>query len=272
MRQREFLEDCRAVAILTALGIPALAVAEGDVPFVPTPHETVRAMLEAADVQPDDLVIDLGSGDGRIVIAAARDFGARAIGVELNDDLLEQSRQNAQRAGVGENVEFLDQDLFETDLRPASVLTMYLLPGVNLELRDKILRQMRPGARVVSHDFAMGDWEPDATVEVGSDTVYLWIVPARVEGAWSLTLPTEQGPQQAFMKLEQSFQNLRGELISNGQSLPIERAIMVGDAVWMELTNATVPAQPLRFQGRVNGSKIIGVLEGQPLVLSRADT
>lgn len=155
------------------------ALAGKDVPFVPTPPAVVEGMLKAAEVGPNDLVIDLGSGDGRIAIMAAEKFGARAVGIELDPALLKESRENAKRAGVADRVEFREQDLFDADLSGATVLTMYLLPSVNLKLRDKILRDMKPGARVVSHDFAMGDWPPSKTMEIGSSTVHLWIVPER---------------------------------------------------------------------------------------------
>jgi SAM-dependent methyltransferase len=181
-----------------ALGAIVLALCAGsagsaasqdlDVPFVVTPDHVTRAMLELADVKPGDFVIDLGSGDGRIVIVAAKHYGARGLGVEIVPDLVEKSRDNARRAGVAERVEFREQDLFETDLSRATVITMYLLPDVNLKLRPR-LQALKPGTRIVSHDWDMGDWKPDRMVTIdvpdkpyGLEKVsrlYLWTVPPR---------------------------------------------------------------------------------------------
>lgn len=178
-----------ALAFAAAL---ALAASE-DVPYIVTPDNVTLAMLEAAKVGPRDRVIDLGSGDGRIVIVAAKRFGARGLGVEIVPKLVEESRENARRAGVESRVEFKEQDLFATDLRDATVITMYLLPEVNLELRPKVLA-LAPGTRIVSHDWDMGDWKPDRTVTVDApdkkiglekkSRVHLWIVPAQVAGSW----------------------------------------------------------------------------------------
>ena len=175
-------------AIVLALGAGGTAAQDLDVPFVVTPDHVTRAMLELANVKPGDFVIDLGSGDGRIVIVAARHYGARGLGVEIVPDLVEKSRDNARRAGVAERVEFREQDLFETDLSRATVITMYLLPDVNLKLRPR-LQALKPGTRIVSHDWDMGDWKPDRMVTIdvpdkpyGLEKVsrlYLWTVPPR---------------------------------------------------------------------------------------------
>jgi SAM-dependent methyltransferase len=166
---------------------PAQAL-DTDVPFVVTPDNVTREMLKLAGVKAGDFVIDLGSGDGRIVIVAARQFGARGLGVEIVPELVEKSRDNARRAGVADRVEFRVQDLFATDLSPATVITMYLLPEVNLQLRPRLLA-LKPGTRIVSHDWDMGDWKPDRVVTVDApdkpigreklSRLYLWTVPAR---------------------------------------------------------------------------------------------
>jgi SAM-dependent methyltransferase len=148
-----------------------------DVVFVPTPPAVVHAMLEVATVTPDDLVMDLGSGDGRVVIAAARDFGATAIGIEIDAELIEQARENAREAGVADRVQFLQQDLFQADISKASVVTLYLMPMLNLKLRPRLFRSLQPGTRVVSHAFDMGDWKPDKELVVEGRHVYLWVVP-----------------------------------------------------------------------------------------------
>ena len=148
------------------------------VPFVPTPQDVVDKMIELAEVKKGDTVYDLGSGDGRIVITAAKK-GARAVGFEIDGDLLKESRENIQKAGVQNSAEIRQQDILTVDLAPASVVTMYLLPDVNLKLRPNVLSQMKPGSRVVSHAFDMGDWKPDKTERINGRTIYLWIVPAK---------------------------------------------------------------------------------------------
>jgi len=148
------------------------------VPFVPTPQEVVDKMIELGGVKKGDTVYDLGSGDGRIVITAAKK-GAKAVGFEIDGDLVKESRQNIQKAGVENLAEIRQQDILTVDLSPASVVTMYLLPDVNLKLRPNVLSQMKPGSRVVSHAFDMGDWKPDKTERVDGRTIYLWIVPAK---------------------------------------------------------------------------------------------
>ena len=192
----------------------ALAAAHGqdEVPFVTSPQPVTMAMLELAAVQADDVVLDLGSGDGRIVIAAARHFGARGLGVELSPELVQRSRDNAARAGVAARAQFRVQDLFETDLTVASVITMYLLPEVNLQLRPKLLA-LQPGTRIVSHDWDLGAWQPDRTIvvdapdkPVGLDKtsrVHLWVVPAPLAGQWCAV--------GHGLRLGQTFQMLRGE-------------------------------------------------------------
>ena len=150
-----------------------------DVPFVPTPERVVEKMLEVAKVGPKDMVYDLGSGDGRIVIAAAKKHGARGVGIDIDPDRIREARDNARKAGVSERVEFRQEDLFRADFRDATVVTMYLLSAVNLQLRPKLLAELKPGTRIVSHAFDMGDWEPLATYKVGSSTVYYWVVPER---------------------------------------------------------------------------------------------
>lgn len=164
---------------LAAPGLPQKRKRRPDAPFVPSTEELTRAMLELAEVTRDDVVYDLGSGDGRLVIAAAKEYGARGVGVEIDPGLVRLSRENARRAGVSERVRFVRQDLFKTDLRPATVVTLYLRPEVNLRLRPKLLRELRPGARVVSNTFDMGDWEPDVKQAVGMESIYYWVIPPR---------------------------------------------------------------------------------------------
>lgn len=181
------------LALALCLAGPSALQAQDEVPFVVTPDNVTLAMLELARVGPQDFVLDLGSGDGRIVILAARRFGARGLGVEIVPELVERSRRNAAQAGVAERARFVEQDLFKTDLSTATVITMYLLQEVNLQLRPSLLA-LKPGTRIVSHDWDMGDWRPDRSVTVDApdkpvgfdkrSRLHLWVVPARVEGAW----------------------------------------------------------------------------------------
>ena len=199
------------------------AVAQDEVPFITTPDNVTLAMLQLAGVKPGEFVIDLGSGDGRIVITAARRFGARGLGVELVPDLVAQSKRHAHAAGVADRTDFRVQDLFDTDLRPAQVVTMYLLPEVNLQLRPRLL-QLAPGTRIVSHDWTMGDWQPDKSVTlpvpdkaIGLDkrsTVHLWVVPAQVQGLWC----TAGGALQ----VQQRFQRFSAVLSVPGLNAPLQ--------------------------------------------------
>jgi ubiquinone/menaquinone biosynthesis C-methylase UbiE len=167
----------RLLALFTFLFLgPALA---RDVPYVPTPERVVDKMLELAKVGPSDVVYDLGSGDGRIVIAAARKHGARGVGIDIDPQRVREARENARKAGVADRVEFREGDLFKADISAATVVTLYLLSGVNLQLRPKLFSELKPGTRVVSHAFDMGDWKPIATEKVGSSTVYYWVIPPR---------------------------------------------------------------------------------------------
>ena len=159
---------------------------QADVPFVPTPNEVVEQMLKMANVSNGDIVFDLGSGDGRIPITAVQKYAAkRAVGVEINPDLVKKSRENAEKAGVSDRVEFLQQDLFKTNLRDANVVTLYLLPDVNLKLRPKLFEELKPGTRVVSHAFNMGDWKPEREEQVKANngrtyTLYQWTIPENI--------------------------------------------------------------------------------------------
>ena len=169
-----------AVTIAFVLGAVSVYAQDGktkDVPYVPTPQAVVDKMLEMAAVTKDDVVYDLGSGDGRIVITAAKKYGVRGVGVDIDPERIKEANANAVQAGVVDRVKFIEQDLFKTDLKEASVVTLYLLPEVNLRLRPKLLSELKPGTRIVSHAFDMGDWKPDQTVQVDGKTIYFWVVP-----------------------------------------------------------------------------------------------
>jgi len=150
-----------------------------DTPYVPTPQVVVERMLELAKIKPGDTVIDLGSGDGRIMITAAQKYGARGVGIDIDPERVQEATANVRKAGVADRVKIIRGDLFEADISPATVVTLYLLTELNLKLRPKLLRDLNPGTRVVSHAFAMGDWKPERTADVSGTTVYLWRIPPR---------------------------------------------------------------------------------------------
>ena len=174
----------RSCLLLLLLGLNlAFVLAQEEVPqpppvYVPTPQEVVDEMLKLANVQKSDVVYDLGCGDGRIVVTAAKQFGIRAVGIDINPERIAEAKENAQQNGVTNRVTFRNEDLFEADIKEASVVTLYLLTSLNLKLRPKLWRDLRPGTRIVSHSFDMGDWKPEKQMEVAGHTIYFWRVPA----------------------------------------------------------------------------------------------
>jgi len=229
-----------------------------DVPYVPTPQELVDRMLKLANVNANDIHYDLGSGDGRIVVTAARDLKVKkGVGVDLDPVRISEANENAKKAGVTDRVTFHQGDLFQMDFKEASVLTMYLLPEVNLKLRPKILDEMKPGSRVVSHAFTMGDWQPDKHEVVDSRNIYLWVVPAKVAGSWTWQV----GNDTYKADLKQQYQMASGTLtLPNGKQVPIESPVLAGENITFA---ATVPgaASPLRFSGKVAGKSIDGSMD-----------
>jgi hypothetical protein len=177
-----------------------------DVPYVPTEQKTVEAMLDISKVGANDFVIDLGSGDGRIVVTAAKNYGAKGFGVDLNPQRIKEANENAERAQVTDKVKFYNQNLFDTKIGDATVLTMYLLPSVNLQLRPRLFTELKPGTRVVSHDFDMGDWQPDNQIDLGRDQVFFWVIPAQVGGDWTI----KAGNDSYKVKLDQKYQQISG--------------------------------------------------------------
>jgi len=230
-----------------------------DVPYVPTGDETVDRMLRMANVGPKDYVIDLGSGDGRIVITAAKQFGATGFGVELNTERWKLSLANAAKEGVADRANFFQRDLFETDISKATVLTMYLLPAVNLKLRPRILAELRPGTRVVSHDFDMAEWQPDARADRSWTRVYLWIVPARVEGTWAWKQPVGAVTPEFSMELRQTFQMINGPVTIGKEPYWLQDARLRGEEIGFTVIG---DAGGLRirheYSGRVDGDSIKG--------------
>lgn len=169
----------RSAALL--LFLLSAQLREPDVNFVGTPPDVVDAMLEAAEVKSTDIVYDLGSGDGRILIAAARKYGARGVGIEIDAQRIKEAEEYARKAGVSDKVRFVNADLFDADIHEATVVTLYLLEDLNVKLRPKLLRELAPGTRIVSHRFRMGDWQPEKSLSVGNRAVYFWRIPERRE-------------------------------------------------------------------------------------------
>jgi len=229
---------------------PESGQAGKDVVWVPTPQALVDRMLDMAALTKDDYVIDLGSGDGRTVITAAK-RGAKAHGIEYNPDMVALAQRAAEAEGVAGRATFVQADIFQSDFSSASLITLFLLPDLNVKLRPTLL-EMRPGTRVVSNSFSMGDWQPDDNIEAGSGCVswcraYKWIIPAKVGGTWSLG--------DATLQLTQTFQMLDGTLTVKGQAMPITDARMNGAAI-------VFTAGGRRYSGQVDGPSMTGSVEG----------
>ena len=240
-------------------------------PYVASPVHVVERMLELAHIKPGETVFDLGSGDGRIMITAAQRHGARGFGVEIDPRLVRRSNEEARRLGVSDRVKFLQQDLFNSDFREANVLTLYLLPDVNIALRSKILAELRPGTRVVSHDYGMREWRPDGeeTVSAPDKTVgtrkeslvYLWIVPARIEGEWIFELSSGGKARRTRLTLKQSFQFVSGSVELTGQGdVPLSSGRLRGDELRLVLPGGALDRGPVELVGRVKGDFISGTV------------
>jgi SAM-dependent methyltransferase len=257
-----------AVAFLAAMAFAATAQAQSekkdfqpqvgqagkDVIWVPTPDDLVERMLRMAQTTPNDFVVDLGSGDGRTVIAAAKRFGARALGIEYNPEMVDLSTRNAAREGVTAKAKFVRGDIFETDFSQATVVTMYLLPGLNVKLRPRIL-DMKPGTRVVSHQFNMDDWQPDETTNLDGRRAYFWLVPARVQGNWRV----QSGGDAWDLALEQKYQVLEGSVKLGAINAGLRETRLKGEKVDFAFVDAAGVKR--EFTGRVSGDTMEGTVK-----------
>jgi SAM-dependent methyltransferase len=244
---------------------PEVGQAGKDVVWVPTPEALVDRMLRMAKVTKNDYVIDLGSGDGRIAIAAAKNFGARATGIEYNPDMVVLSNRSAQAAGVADRVKFMKADIFESDFSQATVITMYLLPQLNLRLRP-ILLDLKPGTRLVSHAFNMDDWKPDEQLTIEHREAYLWIVPAKVAGKWKLSVPAGNGVQDTELMLTQKYQNFGGKALAGSRESEVLEGKLNGAQVSFGFVDGN--GSKRMFNGRVNGVRMEGTTQtpsGTPL-------
>ena len=257
-----------ACAVAGKAGAQSWAWDDGTTPFVVSPPEVVERMLRLAEPKAAERLVDLGSGDGRIVIEAAKKSGARGMGVELDANLVYMANEAAKRQGVAGQVRFVEGSLFNADISKTTVLTMYLLPNINLQLRPRILGQMRPGARVVSHDFDMGGWKPDLHREVAVPNksygrpvsqIYLWYVPANVAGKWQWRLPVGGATRLYEARIDQTFQELSDEVLVEGGGATSRGARLRGDLITLDLVREFFGQKVTHeFSGRVEGDRIVG--------------
>jgi precorrin-6B methylase 2 len=251
---------------LALVSLGAAGQTDTSSPYVPSPPEVVERMLALAGVTAQDFVVDLGSGDGRIPIAAAQRYAARAMGIEYDPKLVKLSRANASAAGVADRVRFVEGDLFKVDLSEATVVTVYLLPDVNRMLRDKLLAELKPGARLVAHDFDMESWRPDRTESFhaphkhdgrgGESRIMLWVIPAKARGAWKLESSALPGGKAA-LAIAQNFQAIEGDATIGDARVALRSPRLQGTEI-----RFTVPVAsgPLSFVGRVDGDAMAGVV------------
>lgn len=249
-------------------------IARSGGPYVPTPQTVVDEMLNMARVGPDDFVIDLGSGDGRIVLTAASRYRARGMGVDIDGELVDLSNAEARRQGLDELVRFHRQDVLQTRISDATVITLYLLPELMHSLRDRIYSQLKPGTRVVSHDFSFIEWLPDrkVTVDVAEkysmpgpwqSTIFLWVVPAKVEGQWRVTV-SGRGNETVMLSFTQKFQQLEGAAVHGGERIALQDGQLEGNSIRFRLPEDAAGRNELReFQGTVDGDTIRGKIVSQ---------
>lgn len=237
-----------------------------ETPYVQSPKIVVDTMLRMAGVNANDFLIDLGSGDGRIIINAAKERKARGFGVDYDSRLVKLANENARKAGVSDRASFFEQNIFQTDLGAATVVTMYLLPEYNLALQQRLLA-LRPGTRIVSHDYGIGDWKADASEKIAvpekkvgvekASTILFWIVPAKIGGHWRSSIITASGATEIEFDLRQSFQNFEGTAKVHGREMPIERPFLRAGYLSFRVTDGD---ETLVFQGNVSNSRIAGKL------------
>jgi Histone methylation protein DOT1 len=238
-------------------------------PYVPSPQSVVSDMLREAGVTDKDFLIDLGSGDGRIVLTAAKVFGARGFGVEIKEDLVRRANEAAVKEGIADRVKFIKADLFKTDISQATVITMYLLPDTVNMLKDKFLNELRPGTRIVSHDYPLTGWIPEKYVQmdledkvqisgVTTTLIYLYIVPAKIAGRWAAKMPAAVSRQPATLQLKQQLTRVSGSLRVDGRDVPLEDAKLRGDKLTFKLAG-----RKGEFSGVVKGNAIEGTVDGK---------
>jgi SAM-dependent methyltransferase len=235
--------------------IPETKAQHLDVPYVPTPENVVEQMLDVVNVGPGDYVIDLGSGDGRIVIAAAK-RGAVGHGIDIDPKRIREANENRVNEGVEDRVMFMEGDLFEADFSRASVVTMYLLNSVNLKLRPYLLKNLRPGTRIVSHDFDMAEWEPDKQLKEGYSDIFYWVIPANAEGNWKW----RTDGNGFTMSVKQNFQEIEVNAKSGNTDLKVDNTVLSGERIGFTATNPS-NGNIYVFNGLIDGSSITGTVQ-----------
>lgn len=264
-RQSSIARLAALLLLLASAAAGAVDIERTGGPYVPTPQVVVDAMLEAARVGPKDFVIDLGSGDGRIVLTAAQRYNARGIGVDIDPELVKQSNAEAQKRGLADRVSFREQDVLKTRIDEATVVTLYLLPGMMKQLQSKFTAELKPGTRIVSHDFPFGDWVPDREVSVDvpekygtpgqwKSTVFYWVVPAHVQGVWHLSAPGLI-PAGVSLMLEQQFQFVQGGYSDKGRKVALAAGKLEADRITFKLA---LPGGAYEFRGVVEGERMRG--------------
>jgi SAM-dependent methyltransferase len=231
-----------------------------DVPYAATPYEMADEMVRLADVKSDDVVYDLGCGDGRLVIAAVKKAGCRGVGIDIDPARIKESRQNAIIADVQDRVRFVEQNFFDSDVREATVMLIYLFPDVNIKLRGKFLKEMKPGSRLVSHAFDMGDWKPDKAASIRTQRVYYWVIPANATGTWKWNAP---GGRQALyaLEMEQRYQAIRGTIAQGTRKMSLSGAKLSGERVGFTIEESVSGRQLTReYNGSISGNSITGTI------------
>lgn len=234
---------------------PTLHSQDLDVPYVPTSEKVVEIMLDVVNVGSGDYVIDLGSGDGRIVIAAAK-HGAVGHGIDIDPKRIKEARENAVKAGVHNRVLFIEDNIFKTDFSRASVVTMYLLNSVNLKLRPHLLEKLRPGTRLVSHDFDMGEWKPDKHIKEGYSDIFYWVIPAKADGNWKW----KTGGKDFSVNIRQNFQEIEVNVKSGNKAFKTGESVLSGERISFTAIHPSTGEMYI-FSGRVEGDKITGTVQ-----------
>jgi SAM-dependent methyltransferase len=257
--------SCVAALFCAFLPVQAADVERTGGPFVPTPQGVVDAMLDLAKVTADDYVVDLGSGDGRIVLTAALRYSARGMGVDIDPELVDRSNDEAEKRGIGDRIKFVQQDVLKTNIGQATVLTLYLLPGMMQNLQTKLVTELKPGTRIVSHDFSFADWKADREISIDvpekygrpgqwKSTLYYWQVPAHVKGTWQMTMKGAS-PHELQLALDQHYQAVDGAATADGVRVPVATAKVAADHIQFKLA---LPDGAYDFQGVVEGDRMHG--------------
>lgn len=266
---KTFLPLLAAAALSLPVSVHALDKAPVNAgPYVPSPTSVVADMLKLADVGPNDFVVDLGSGDGRIVLTAAKVFGARGFGVDINEKLVKEANESARAQGIADRANFTIQDLFKTDIRKATVLTMYLLPNTVNMLKDKLLAELNPGTRIISHDYPLSGWIPERYVQmdledkvaisgVTTTLIYLYVVPAKADGAWAARLPANLSREPVRLALKQQITRVSGAARIGGKDVLLEEGRLRGERFTFKLA---LNGKTWDFNGTVKGSAMEGTV------------